>query len=214
MNPFLSFLLSDIFPGALHPEHLADLRKSGLNDETIKSQKLRSVPPHMIAQLLGFDSPGIRSALLIPFPDWDGQFMNHIRMKIFPPLTDKGGHSIKYLQPKRSGVRLFLPLSTIGRVFAEKTALWLVEGEKKALAVAQLGLAALGFCGVEGWHASGSRELLADFDRLQLQDRIVELAVDGDVQTNPHVKMATRRFADALRSRGARPRLLRLPVAA
>ena len=30
MNPFLSFLLSDIFPGALHPEHLADLRKSGL----------------------------------------------------------------------------------------------------------------------------------------------------------------------------------------
>jgi uncharacterized protein DUF3854 len=214
MNPFLSFLMSDAFPGALHPEHRADLRKSGLTDETIRLQRIRSVPPATIGRLLGFDLPSIRSAMLIPFPDPAGGLMNHIRIKIFPPLKDEDGHSIKYLQPKHSGVRLFFPLATLDRVLRADSPLWLVEGEKKALAVAQLGLPAVGFCGIEGWHAGGSRQLLADFAVLHLQDRVVELAIDGDVYTNPHVARAARRLADALRARGAQPRLVVLPVAA
>jgi hypothetical protein len=55
---------------------------------------------------------------------------------------------------------------------------------------------------------------LTDFDVVHLQDRIVELAVDGDVHTNLHVERAARRLADALRVRGARPRLVVLPAAA
>lgn len=213
-NATLAFLLSDAFPGSLHPEHCADARKSGLSDETMRLQRIRSVPPAMIGRLLGFDLPSIRSAMLIPFPDPAGGFMDHIRLKIFPPLKNEDGHSIKYLQPKHSGVRLFFPLATLARVLGANTPLWLVEGEKKSLAVAQLGLPAVGVCGIEGWHVTGSRSPLADFDVLHLQDRIVELAVDGDVDTNPQVEGATRRLADALRARGGRPRLVQLPVAA
>jgi len=214
VSPFLSFLLSDAFPGAFHPNHLVDLRKSGLTDETLRRQRIRSIPPAMIGRLLGFDLPSIRSAVLIPFPDPAGGFMDHIRVKIFPPANDREGHSIKYLQPKHSGVRLFFPLATLGRVLGGSSPVWLVEGEKKALAVAQLGLPAVGFSGIEGWHAGGSRQLLADFEVLHLQNRVVELAIDGDVDTNPNIQRAARRLADALRARRARPRLVVLPVAA
>jgi hypothetical protein len=214
VNSSLAFLLSDALPGSLHPEHRADLRKSGLTDQTIGLHRVRSVPPSMFGSLLGFDMPSVRSAMVIPFPDPAGGFMDHIRLKIFPPQRDRAGHSVKYLQPRRSGVRLFYPRITLEEMLHGHAPLWLVEGEKKSLAVAQLGLPAVGFCGVEGWHLTGSRTLLPDFEAIPLQHRVVELAIDGDVHTNPHVARAARRLADALRARGAQPRLVVLPVAA
>ena len=89
--------------------------------------------------------------------------------------------------------------------------LWLVEGEKKALAVAQLDLTAVGFCGIEGWHRGGSLELLADFDALRLRGRTVELVPDGDRRTNHAVARGAQRLAQALDARGARVRLVMLP---
>jgi lysophospholipid acyltransferase (LPLAT)-like uncharacterized protein len=77
--------------------------------------------------------------------------------------------------------------------------------------VAQLGLTAVGFCGIEGWHRGGSRALLADFDTLRLQGRTVELVPDGDWRTNPAVARGAERLAQALDARGARVRLVMLP---
>lgn len=206
----LRLLLSPIYPGSLAPEHLADLRRSGLTNDTIQYYRIRSVPPGMICQLLGFDIPAIRSACLIPFPDPRGGFMNHIRMKVFPPFQDKRGNTVKYLQPRKSGVRLFFPLTPEDALTGSRP-LWLVEGEKKCLAVAQLGLPAVGFCGIEGWHLAGSSDLLPDFDRLHLHGRVIELLPDGDWRTNPNVQRGAERFARALEARGARPRLVMLP---
>jgi len=213
LNPLLAHLLSRVYEGALAQEHLADLRKSGLTDETVTRQKIRSVPPHMINQLLGFDPRGVVSAYLIPFPDPPGAWLDHVRLKVFPTLTTARG-TRKYLQPHGSGVRLFFPLATLDTVLTGDAPLWFVEGEKKGLAVAQLGLPAVGFCGIEGWHSGGSRELLSDFDAIPLQGRLVELVPDGDVQTNPHVTRGIRRFADALQAREARVRLVRLSTRA
>jgi hypothetical protein len=77
MNPHLEFLLCTVYDrSAPHPEHLADWRKSGLTDETIARQKLRSVPPDMIDRLLGFRASAVRSAYLVPFANprggWEG----------------------------------------------------------------------------------------------------------------------------------------------
>jgi hypothetical protein len=196
------------------PAHLADLRKSGVKDETIALHRFRSVPPTMIPRLLGFEVQAIRSALLIPFPDPNGGFMPHVRMKLFPSLTDREGHTVKYLQPRGSSVRLFFPLPTLTMALDSVSPLWMVEGEKKALAVAQLGLPAVGFCGIEGWHTAGSQELLPDFAVVRLSGRTIELIPDGDWQTNPAVRRGALRFSNALEARGARVRLVVLPYEA
>jgi hypothetical protein len=212
VNVYLQFFLSRAFDGALAPEHLADLRKSTITDETIDRQYIRSVPPAIIPRLLGFDvPPGVRSALLFPFRSPAGGFMDHVRVKIFPPRKDSEGHSVKYLQPKGSSPRVYFVSYCLQAVLDIGMPLWVVEGEKKALAVAQLGFPTVGICGVDGWHSRGSRALLPDFDAIRLEDRIVEILPDGDYQTNPDVKRAIQRFGTALAARGARPRVVLLP---
>jgi hypothetical protein len=214
MNAHLDFLLSVLYDAAsLHPLHLADLRKSGLADATIRQQKIRTVPPHMIDVLLGFLAPGVTSAYLIPFPDPRGSWMDHVRVKVFPSIETESG-TIKYLQPKHSGVRVYFPITTLERGLYSTEALYLIEGEKKSLAVAQLGLPAIGICGIEGWHRAGSIELLEDFADIPLRNRIVDIIPDGDVETNPDVRRGTTRLMEALARRGAEPRAVILPVAA
>jgi hypothetical protein len=165
----------------------------------------------MIDLLLRFPTPKVHSALLFPFPDPAGGFMDHVRMKVFPPLSTKTG-TIKYLQPRGSGVRPYLPLATMDRVLHGDEPLYLAEGEKKSLALAQLGLPVIGFCGIEGWHVAGSRALLPEFDHVRLAGRPVRLLPDGDWRTNPHVHRGAMRFAQALATAGARVELVTLPT--
>jgi uncharacterized protein DUF3854 len=210
----LGLLLSSLYDqNKLGPEHLADVRRSGLTDETIRTHKLRSISPAIIGRLLGFDNPKIRSAMLIPYPDPAGSFFDHVRMKIFPPLpkdSTRGGGTVKYLQPPGSPVRLYFPLRSIAEL-AGATPMWLVEGEKKALAVAQLGLPAVGFAGIHAWHRADSRELIPDFGLVRLADRLIELVPDGDWRTNPRVLRGAIGLAMALQARGAQTRLVVLP---
>lgn len=211
MNPHLELLLSRVYDGSLAPVHLADLRKSTLTDETIAEQLIRSVPPAMIPKLLGAAWERVQSALLFPFRSPEGGFMSHVRVKIFPSLTDDEGHTVKYLQPPRSGPRLYFVARCLDAVCTGTDPLWIVEGEKKALAVAQLGYPTVGICGIEGWHVGGSRDLLPDFDAIKLAGRIVNVVPDGDYQSNPHVHRAAHRFGTALGLRGADAYAVLLP---
>jgi len=211
----LELLLSTLYVrDPLTREHRADLHKSGLSDETIERQCFRSIPPHMIDHLTGFPTPKVVSAYVLPFANpWTGAWLDHVRMKIFPAITSDDG-TIKYLQPRHSAVQLYFPLATLEAVRAGAEPLYVVEGEKKSARVAELGRPAVGICGIEGWHAAGSRALLPDFEALELRGRRVELVPDGDVQTNPNVGRAAERLADALEARGATVRVVLLPVAA
>jgi len=211
MNAHLEHLLSCVYDGLLAPEHRADLAKSGLTDDTTAAQFIRSVPPSMIGRLLDFDLPAIRSALLFPFRSAAGGFMDLPRVKVFPPLRNRDGHQVKYLQPRGSSPRIYFVGAVLERVLTSDEPLWIVEGEKKALAVAQLGLPAIALCGVEGWHTGGSLDLLPDFDAIRLAGRVVEVVPDGDYQYNVNVARAVRRLGNALAARGAQPRVVLLP---
>ena len=57
---------------ALHPLHLADLQKSGLEDETIQSAGVYTVLPNEIGKKLGGLANGVVSALAFPYPGFDG----------------------------------------------------------------------------------------------------------------------------------------------
>lgn len=213
LNPHFDFLLSAVYEySAPAPLHLEDLRRSGLTDNTIRQQKIRSVPPHMIEALLGHPAPRVVSAYLIPFPDPGGGWFDHVRLKVFPSYEDAQGRTVKYLGPRGATPHLFFPLASLDAVRTSDTPLWLVEGAKKALAVTQLGLPAVGFEGIEGWHVAGARDLLPDFAFIPLKDRLVELVPDGDVATNPHVERGAARLARALEHVDARVRLVRLPA--
>jgi hypothetical protein len=214
VNPALALLLSPLYDRALAPAHRADLGRSGLTSETIRTHLIRSVPPAMIDQLLGFPTPQVRSAYLLPFPDPRGGWLNHVRLRIVPPYRDRRGNTVKYLQPKRSGVRLFFPLATMASVVTGTTPVYLVEGERKSLAAAQLGLPSVGISGIEGWHAAGSRDLIRDFDVVSLSGRTIEFVPDGDWRTNPQVARGAARCVDALTARGARVRVVVLPAGA
>jgi hypothetical protein len=77
---------------SLHPEHLQDLLKSGLSDETIKENRLYSVLPRDISKKLEGHFPKVESLLALPYGD-DG----FERYKLFPPQqTEKG--TAKYYQ--------------------------------------------------------------------------------------------------------------------
>ena len=230
MNRHLDFLLSCVYDNsALHPEHLADLRRSGLTDETIATHKVRTVPPAMIDQLLGFHMPNVRSACLFPFPTATGGFADYVKMKVFSDVEadDIRGDEIeeheekwrynggqrKYLVRRQAAPRLYFPIPTMGRALDSTEPVWVVEGMKKALSVMQLGLPVVGFESPFSWHLKGSTALLPDFTLVKLAGRIVELVPDSDIQTNSMIAGSMRRFADALRAAGARPRLVRLPEA-
>lgn len=212
----LEFLLSEIYDGPTridHPEHLEDLRKSGLTAETIRTQRISDVPPHMINQLAGFTVPAaVTSAYVIPYPNPAGGWLPHVRMKVFPPMTDDGGSTVKYIQPPRSSVRVFFPIATMTAVIGSDAPLWIVEGEKKALAVAQRGLPTVGIAGINAWtEGRGTWRLHSDFDRIPLIGRVVELVPDSDWQTHPRVRAAVGALATALAGRGAKARVVVLP---
>jgi hypothetical protein len=213
VNAALDFLLSDVYADSpLHPAHLADLHKSGLTDETIRLQKIRTVPPHMIGQLLGFPTPQVTSVYLIPFFDpRTGAWMDHIRVKVFPSHKDTKGRTVKYLGPRRSGVRIYFPLATLDAVLHSTEPLYIIEGQKKALSVTQLGLPAIGMCGVEGWHVAGAAALHPDLDDVGLRGRRVNVIPDGDVRTNPDVSRAVHQLGAALAARGAESKLVLVP---
>lgn len=119
---------------------------------------------------------------------------------------------MKYLQPRRSGVRIFFPLATLDAVLRTAAPLYIVEGEKKALAVAQLGLPAIGISGIEGWHLGGSRDLHPDFDDVGLEGRRIHLVPDADMRTNGEVARAVQRLVNALAARGvAKTQLVLIP---
>jgi hypothetical protein len=211
----LQLLLSAIYSGALASAHRADLDKSGITGASRIGQGIRSVPPSDFDRLLGFQVPAaVTSLMLIPYPDPAGGYFDMFQVKLFPALVDAEGDSVRYLQPRRSHPRLYFVRSVLPLVMDSARPLYFVEGAKKAICAAQLGLAAVGFAGIEGWHVRGHAALLPDFDRLPLEGRTVKVVPDGDVQTNPAVERGAAHFAEALEARSARVRIVLLPTVA
>ena len=100
--------------GALSPNHLAELRASGLTDDTIAANGIYSESdPKAVAKLLNWGATRARmlgSALVYPHYDRDGTPLGHATVKPDHPRdrTDKPG-KVKYENPRQRPTRLYIP---------------------------------------------------------------------------------------------------------
>jgi hypothetical protein len=190
---------------ALHPEHLADLKRSGLTPETIRAAGVYTVPFDQVTKKLGGLANGVVSALAFPYPGCDG----YERYKVWREET-ADPKAPKYLQKTGTPNRLYLP-TTVD--LAGDSPLTICEGEKKILALNQSGIPAVGIGGVWNWltkvEGEDSRPTL-DLDLVNLK-RPVAIIFDSDGHANPMVRLAAWRLARELAGRGATVSVLFLP---
>jgi putative DNA primase/helicase len=211
---------------SLLPQHLADLRKSGLTDETIAACRFRSVADETEAgRILNWRGParGLGPFLAIPFFDLDGKSNCFIRLKPDRPrASKKGGKTVKYESPVGKSNRAYFPPGTVA-VLADPTApLVVTEGEKKSLKAAQEGFPCVGLVGVYGFHKrrpkgedgkpKGPRVLIDDLAAVAWGGRTVFVCYDSDLADKPEVAAAEWCLAEVLRERGAVVKVVRLPA--
>jgi len=187
---------------SLHPEHKADLRKSGLSDEMISKAGIRSVPPDQINKIMGWDAPV--TMLAFPYLGADG-FARH---KLFPALLRKGEtRAQKYHQPKGSEMHLYRPPG-----FDANADIYIVEGEKKTLKGQQEGLNCLGISGLWNWKTKGEEVLIKDFNLYNFKGKQVYLVPDNDWKDpQKNLTQAVYRFGYLLMERGAIVQIIQLP---
>jgi hypothetical protein len=191
----------------LDPDHLADLRRSGLTDATIKAAGLYSARPGDLPRLCGRPIPDGTSGLAFPYSE------DFRRVKLFPPLPDADGKAIKYLQPVGSPVRAYIPSDVRPRLDDPSGRLFVTEGEKKALALTQGGFPCIGLGGVWNFRTKELPDdaMIPDLEAVPWSARIVYLVPDADAWTNENVLKAVYRLARLLEARGATILIVKLP---
>jgi hypothetical protein len=164
---------------------LSNLRESGLTNETIFANQLKS------------DELGI----VFPYRDLHGVVNCFKRWRLRQPVGSK-----KYHQPFRSPVRAYFPAMSLVKLNDGQSPIYVTEGEKKALALSQLGLAVIGLGGVCNWNKPKTTELLDDLAGIAWSGRIVYIVFDYDEKPTAkrNVEIQKRKLAKALRAAGAK----------
>ncbi|MDD2898333.1 MAG: DUF927 domain-containing protein [Desulfuromonadaceae bacterium] len=192
-------------------DHIKDLKKSGLNDETITDANIESIPPTALEIELGMTLYHLDGAYRIPFDD------AYSRFKLFYSSSAPPAKRPKYIQKKGATNRLYIPLGISEEYLKGKAILYITEGEKKALKATQEGLPCVAVTGLWNWKRKGSDELISDFDKITLSGRSIVLVPDNDwldlsKDGKPrHLDDAVYRLATALMLRGAIVRIAYLP---
>jgi hypothetical protein len=180
-----------------HPDHLADLRKSGLDDQTIKTAGVYSIRPYDIALFFsarrGLPTE-INTGLCFPYQGGD-----FARLKLFLPLG-----KMKYAQPANTSARLYLPFDIAAGDLV------LAEGEKKTLAAHQAGFNAVGIGGLWNWLTHG--EPIDDLKLIGWDGRSCTIISDSDAFERPELMRAVYALGCDLRERGAIIYVARIPA--
>jgi hypothetical protein len=199
---------------SLAHDHLADLKSSGLDEDTIAALGVESVRPADIP------IKQAESAYRIRYYDMDGKPNGFYRLKLVPPVIGADGHKIKYYQSPGSGPHLYLPPVLNWRTAARsvRTELTITEGEKKAVAGCAQGLITAGIGGVWCWTSTldiGDRLTLPMLDEFQWTARPVSICPDSDAwrdnEKGEQILRGFFAFAKDLQQRGADVRFVVLP---
>src|SRR5688500_9951571 len=132
----------------LAPSTWTSLRESGLEEEIVERAGIKDQLTDAETREL-FNKFRIVEGFFIPYADLRGKVNGHYRIRAL-----KGGPGPKYLQPKNTGNRIYIPPG-LPRGWQDdpQVAVVITEGEKKALAGAQAGLVCIGVGGVSSWRS-------------------------------------------------------------
>ena len=221
------------------PATLRDLEYSGLNEETIASSGIKDGLDATVGALLR-DRHHV-DGFVIPYFGLDNKELKFYRVKVLASLN--GAKPPKYIQPKAAGNHLYIPrnLHRLAPKWQSDVTipLFITEGEKKALAGVQAGLATLAVGGVFSWRThihslergvvrvedkASSRvihlddrgekayrtEVAPELGDIAWAGRDTYLIFDSDAETNEEVQRAAFEFANWLADRGAVARQISL----
>ncbi len=197
---------------SLHPNHLMDLRSSGLSDATIQAAGLYSETDlGRLTRILCWNNVPrkMSPSLVFPYFGIDGA-NGYCRIKPDDPRVCQG-KPVKYESPKGRPNQAYLPPGNRCRIDDGQEMLLVTEGEKKTLALDQAGFVTVGLVGVWGWKVARQQRLLPELETLPWRGREVRIVFDSDVRHNPDVQNAETMLAAVLRRAGACVRVVRLP---
>ncbi len=143
---------------------LSELYTSGLTDKTIAANEIRTK----------------NNALVFPYRNLKGEVNGFYRRKPHKPRLNKDGEPIKYEQPRAVPPRPYYPKGSLAKLIDGRSPIFVTEGEKKALALSQLDLAAIGLGGVYGWKSKDIEGLIADLAQIEWDGRDVYVVFDYD----------------------------------
>jgi hypothetical protein len=210
--------------------HLADLRASGLSDDTIAQAGLYTEDQGAaVRDLLGWTRPAaaLGECLVFPYFGPDGEKTKYHRLKPANPRPGKDSKPIKYEAAKGGGNRAYFPPlpAALEAINDPPAPLVITEGEKKALCASQSGFATIGLPGIWSWSRPAERdengrrvgryELIDDLAALKWNGRRVSIVFDTDSKptTTRNVAKAAEALRTALAERGAVVQIVRLPLA-
>lgn len=159
--------------------------------------------------------------LLFPYFDIQGRLTGFSRVRL-----SSGATGAKYVQPPGSGCHLYIPKNSLNRIklLERETRVIVVEGEKKAISVAEVlppGWASVAIGGVSSFW-SGRKADRGDGTPIYtvfeaagipwLHERAMYVCFDSDKSTNIRVRESEAVLLQALRERGCEVYSLDVPV--
>lgn len=202
---------------------LLDVQDSGLSPEILERAQARIFDgkADTLKDRLGFakiDGQSIlQSYRLIEFPYIDEKGnVTRYEYKPFPSAHFKNEEKPrKYLQAKGQAPTPYILPDVWAAKDKNNRPLWITEGVKKVLAIAQAARLAVGLSGVWNFRAGKDREdpenigLWADLEGFRWTGRTVYIGFDADLWVNPMVRHALYELSFILYAQGA---VLRFPM--
>lgn len=216
-------------------DHLAQLHESGLTDETIELAELYTEHDlKTIRRLLNWSSAPGRDAhqfgpsLVFPCKEYDTGKVYAYRVRPDNPRAERKAEKdkvSKYESPAKCGIVVYYPPRTRAqhrlRLPGAKI---IVEGEKKALLLDQLGWGVIGITGVNNWHDSKVRNpegqpkgsgpyvlnpRISQF--LDMRDCDLVIVFDSDARESDDIMKAAAQLAMTAYAAGAKSVRLVMP---
>jgi putative DNA primase/helicase len=191
-------------------KELEDLRAgSGLKDETISAAKIYTENDGAkLAKLLNRKHVDFLrfGGTVFPYHTLTGEVNYYACVRPHQPRINKNGGPKKYEVPLGESCRAYYPPGSLAKLLDGKSDVYITEGQKKALALSQLGFAAVGIAGAWNWKKPKTDFLIDGLLDVTWMGRNVYVVFDFDEKEKArwHVDLSRRRLAKALREAGAK----------